>query len=113
MVIDPDQIGQNILDNPASRYIRRFIRDPHERAEHISIIITDNDGFLVAADAKPKTVYYGDQEWWKAGFDDGRGQPHKGTSGTSRMSSRPFLRSFKAKIVVSILAVVRVQPGWS
>ena len=62
-----------LLSNRASQYIRDFLSDPRERTEHISIIIVDRNGFVVGADAKSQSVYYGDQEWWQAAFNKGRG----------------------------------------
>jgi signal transduction histidine kinase len=58
----------------SSEFLNQFLRDPSERAEHISIIVTDEKGFLVGADAKPKTNYFGDQPWWKAAYDKGHGR---------------------------------------
>jgi signal transduction histidine kinase len=69
-----DSFSRSILDGPASQYIRGFLNNPAERDEHISIIVTDARGILVGADAKPPSVYYGDDAWWQAAFDQGRGK---------------------------------------
>jgi signal transduction histidine kinase/HAMP domain-containing protein len=73
---DQHPILRRILYGEASRYIDEFLSDPDERAEHISIIITDQYGFLVGADARPDTFYYGDQGWWKAAFSKGLGSTY-------------------------------------
>ena len=69
-----DPFTRSLKEGPASQQIRLFLSDPIERIDHISIIVTDQNGFVIGSDAKPASVYYGDQKWWQAAFDHGRGR---------------------------------------
>jgi signal transduction histidine kinase/HAMP domain-containing protein len=73
---DKHPLLRGILYGGGSRYIDEFLSDPSERAEHISIIVTDKYGFLVGADTKPGLFYYGDQDWWKDAFSNGLGSTY-------------------------------------
>lgn|GEM_PF-1560294 len=64
---------RGILQDPASELLRAFARDNPRREEHYLLFATDAQGFLVAADVLPSQPYFGNQAWWKATFDEGRG----------------------------------------
>lgn len=100
---DKDPLIQNVLNNPASKYIRHFLTPPEERAEHISIIVTDNRGLLVAADAKPPSVYYGDQSWWLAAFDQGRGKAYISDTELLQQATEEFEEVYGIGIVVPVM----------
>jgi len=71
-----DPFVRGFLANPASGLIHGFLQDPDERSEHFSLIVTDQRGLLVGADAKPARVFYGDEVWWQAAFNGGRGSTY-------------------------------------
>ncbi|HET6466314.1 MAG TPA: ATP-binding protein [Nitrospiria bacterium] len=71
-----DPFVHGFLANPASDLINGFLRNPDERAEHLSIIVTDERGLLIGADAKPARIYYGEEPWWRAAFNGGRGSTY-------------------------------------
>jgi len=68
-----DSFIMGFLENPASDFIKGYLRNPDERSRHLSIIITDQRGILVGADARPGKVYHGKETWWKAAFNNGIG----------------------------------------
>jgi signal transduction histidine kinase len=68
-----DEDWTAVLNNSGSAFLQDFLRDPEKRAHHISIIATDKRGFVIAADTKPAKAYYGNEQWWRAGFNRGIG----------------------------------------
>jgi signal transduction histidine kinase len=65
--------ARNIMENPASDFLRSFLRSNREREEHYLILVADAEGILAASNAAPAQSYFADQQWWKAAFDEGRG----------------------------------------
>lgn len=57
-----------IIDNPAARFLRRYININRSYRE---ILITDSIGRLVAASGKTTDYYQSDEEWWKESYAEG------------------------------------------
>lgn len=74
-----DPFVQSYIENPAARYLKAFLAtDPTEEREHILILVTDQQGVLVAANQRPKEIYFGDQKWWQAVWSEGKGSIYIG-----------------------------------
>ncbi len=59
---DDDRRIVAVLDNPASRELRRFkIEDPR----FAEILVTDRYGQLVATTGRTSDFYQGDEDWWR------------------------------------------------
>jgi hypothetical protein len=56
-------------DNAASRYLADLVAQ--DRTYH-EMLLTDRQGRLVAAGGPSTGRFYGDADWWRAAFDDGR-----------------------------------------
>jgi signal transduction histidine kinase len=98
-----DLFVREFLQNPASDYIKGSLRDPNERAEHFSVVITDQRGILVSADAKPAKIYYGDETWWQAAFNQGRGAVYVSDVQTAREATGEFEKLYVLSIAVPVL----------
>ncbi len=98
-----DSFSRSILDSPASQYIRALVSNPAARAEHISIIVTDVRGILVGADAKPPSVYYGDDAWWQAAFDQGRGKVYISDVELMQEDTPAFDRQYGIGLAVPVM----------
>ena len=61
---------KKFLLNPAAMYLLDIKKQTGEFAE---IFITDSRGVLVASTGKTKYLYFGDEEWWQAAYNSGRG----------------------------------------
>jgi len=57
-----------ILDNPASRFLRRYIET---NKYYRDILVTDFFGRLVAATSKQTGYYFAREDWWKETYGDG------------------------------------------
>jgi len=74
-----DPFVQSYLENQAARYLKVFLAtDPTEEMEHILIMVTDQQGVLVAATQRPKEIYFGNQKWWQAVWGKGKGSIYIG-----------------------------------
>jgi hypothetical protein len=64
--------GRNgLLQSPASQFLADIVgHDPIYR----EILVTDRQGRLVAASNVTSDYYQGDEDWWTASFDGGRGR---------------------------------------
>ncbi|MBI3610296.1 MAG: GAF domain-containing protein [Nitrospirae bacterium] len=98
-----DPFARGFLTNSASDYIKGSLRDPADRAEHLSIIVTDQRGILVGADAKPPKIYYGDEPWWLAAFDHGRGSVYISDVQTSQEATEEFEKLYTLSIAVPVM----------
>ena len=98
-----DSFSRSILDSPASQYIRALVSSPAERAEHISIIVTDVRGILVGADAKLPSVYYGEDAWWQAAFDQGRGKVYISDVELMQEDTSAFDRQYGIGLAVPVM----------
>lgn len=78
---DPRLAG--IIDNPAARFLRRYINVNRSYRE---ILITDSIGRLVAASGKTTDYDQSDEEWWKESYAEG-------TSGKSYIGDIVFDKS--------------------
>jgi hypothetical protein len=56
-------------DNAASRYLADLVAQDRTYRE---MLLTDRHGRLVAAGGPSTGRFYGDADWWRAAFDDGR-----------------------------------------
>jgi hypothetical protein len=65
----PPKAVNDLLDTPASRYLRDLVA--HDRV-YRELILTDRDGRLVAASNVPSDYFQGDEDWWATARDDGR-----------------------------------------
>jgi len=61
-----------VLNNRATDYLKDFITSA-EQGIHNIILVTNERGAVVAATAKPKHYYYGDQKWWRSAYNNGIG----------------------------------------
>ena len=104
-----DDEWETISQNKASGLISDFLIDPSERSEHISIIVTDRNGFLIGADAKPSTNYFGNQEWWKAAFNLGYGKIFISDVELIQQATGEFERVYGLGLVVPILNKARTR----
>ncbi len=98
-----DEFVQRYLDNPASRYLQSFLRDPAERAEKLSVVLADRRGVLVGADAKPGHIYFGDETWWNAAFDRGRGRVYISDIEMAQEGTDEFEKVYTLTIAVPVM----------
>ena len=98
-----DPLVREFLNNPASDYIKQSLRNPANRAEHLSLIVTDRRGILVGADAKPRHVYYGDRAWWQAAFDNGRGRIYISDVHVLQEATEEFEKLYVLSISVPVM----------
>ncbi|MBI3994544.1 MAG: GAF domain-containing protein [Nitrospirae bacterium] len=98
-----DPFVREFLNNPASDYIKGSLRDPRDRAEHLAILVTDQRGILVSADAKPAKIYYGDEPWWQAAFSRGRGGVYISDVQTTQEATEEFETLYTLSIAVPIM----------
>ncbi len=98
-----DDLVEGFLKNPASDFIRGALRQPKERRDHLAITATDRRGILVAADAKPARVYYGDDPWWLAAFNRGQGSIYISDIQVMQPATEEFDRQFSLTIAVPIM----------
>ncbi len=74
-----DPFVRSYLENKAVRYLKAFLSlEPTEYNEHILIMVTDQHGVLVAANQRPKEIYFGNQKWWQAVWSKGKGSIYVG-----------------------------------
>ncbi len=98
-----DPFVREFLQNPASDYIKGSLRDPNERAEHLSILITDQKGLLVSADAKPAKIYYADETWWQAAFNQGRGGTYISDVQITQEATDEFEKLYTLSIALPVM----------
>ncbi|MBI3810921.1 MAG: GAF domain-containing protein [Nitrospirae bacterium] len=98
-----DPFVREFLQNPASDYIKGSLRDPNDRAEHLSIIVTDQRGILVGADAKPAKIYYGSETWWQAAFNGGHGSVYISDVQTTQEATEEFEKLYTLSIAVPVM----------
>ena len=98
-----DPFVRGFLQNPASNYIKGSLRDPNDRAEHLSTLITDQRGILAGADAKPPKIYYGDETWWKAAFNQGRGAVYISDVHTTQEGTEEFEDLYVLSVAVPVM----------
>jgi len=98
-----DPFIREFLQNPASDYIKGSLRNPNDRAEHLSILITDQRGILVSADAKPAKIFYGDDLWWRAAFNDGIGSIYISDVQTTQEATEEFEKLYTLSIAVPVM----------
>ncbi|HEY5593897.1 MAG TPA: ATP-binding protein [Nitrospiria bacterium] len=98
-----DPFVREFLQNPASDYIKGSLRDPGDRAEHLSILITDQRGILVSADAKPAKIFYGDETWWQAAFNQGRGAVYISDVQTTQEGTEEFEKLYTLSIALPVM----------
>lgn len=98
-----DPFVREFLQNPASDYIKGSLRDPNERAEHLSILITDQKGLLVSADTKPAKIYYADETWWRAAFNQGRGGTYISDVQITQEATDEFEKPYTLSIAVPVM----------
>jgi signal transduction histidine kinase len=98
-----DPLVREFLQNPGSDYIKGSLRDPNDRAKHLSILITDQRGILVSADAKPANVFYGDETWWKAAFSNGHGSVYISDVQTTQEATEEFEKLYTLSIAVPVM----------
>jgi hypothetical protein len=69
--MDPQKPGflKDLLDNPASRYLREYSFESAFR----EIIVTDAQGRLAAATNKTSDYYQADEKWWNFAYREGAG----------------------------------------
>ena len=60
-----------VLNNRATDYLKEFASS--EQGIHNILLVTNERGAVVAATAKPKHYYYGDQKWWRSAYNNGIG----------------------------------------
>ncbi len=98
-----DPLVREFLKNPASDYVKGSLRDPRDRAEHLSIIIADQRGILVGADAKPAEIYYGDEIWWRAAFNQGLGSIYISDVQTAPEAAEELENMYVLSIAVPVM----------
>lgn len=98
-----DPFVQRFLENPASRHIQAYLREPSERAAQVSVLVTDSRGVLVGADSKPTGVFFGDQTWWLAAFDHGRGRTYLSDIEVAQDASEEFERIYVLTLAVPVM----------
>ena len=67
---------ENTINNPMSDQLRLFIQ--HFPA-HAEIFFTDQYGAEIAGSGRTSDYYQADEEWWQAGWNDGKGSVHFGS----------------------------------
>ena len=98
-----DSFIMGFLENQASDFLKGYLRNPEERSEHLSIIITDQRGILVGADVKPRHIYYGDETWWKATFNNGMGSTYISDIEIAQEGTEEFENLYTLSIAVPIM----------
>lgn len=68
-----DESLKKYLLNPAAMYLLNIKKQTGEYAE---LFITDSRGALVASTYKTKYLYFGNEEWWQAAYNSGRGSTY-------------------------------------
>ena len=59
-----------LLSTPPSRYLTNI---SEQTDEYAAILLTDIQGVLVAASDDTKYTYFGNEKWWQAAYNDGKG----------------------------------------
>lgn len=98
-----DSFVEGFLNNPASDFLQGSLRSPSDRAAYLSIIVTDQRGILVGADIKPHDVYFGDFDWWKASYADGRGSIYISDVQIQQEGTDEFEKKYSITIAVPIM----------
>ncbi len=68
---ETSQLMTQVLDNPASAFIREHNR---VTAAFREILVSDRFGRLVAASGKTSDYFQADEPWWRAAYLEGKGQ---------------------------------------
>ena len=100
---DPHPAIRRIMQGQASKYLADFLSNPSHREEHISIIVTDQYGFLIAADSKPRSFYYGDLDWWKAAFSNGLGSNYISDVELMQLGTSEFEQVYGLGLAVPVM----------
>jgi len=58
------------LNNPAARYLAEI---KGQTAAYVELFVTDTKGVLVASAEKTKYLYFGNERWWQAAYNNGKG----------------------------------------
>ncbi|HEY4485693.1 MAG TPA: ATP-binding protein [Nitrospiria bacterium] len=59
--------------NPASSFLKDSLQQGKNTSDHLSMLVTDQRGILVGSDVMPRMIYFGDEDWWRSAFNNGRG----------------------------------------
>lgn len=92
-----------IAASRTSVFLERFLTDPAQRAKYISVLATDDHGFLVGADAKTQTNYFGNEVWWKAAYDHGHGRIYISDVELIQQATGEFEQIYGLDMVVPIM----------
>jgi signal transduction histidine kinase len=91
------------LTNSASLYLKQYMGVPENRAMHLTVQVTDERGVLVAADSKPKKIYYGNEVWWQAAYHHGKGMVYLSDIEKVHDTADEFEQNFSLTLAVPVL----------
>lgn len=107
MLLNQPMESQKFIDefmkNPAAKFIKRSRRKLFKQKETLSVIVTDQHGFLLATDVKPKKAFFGDQPWWKAAFNNGLGSIYISDVHSLDDSKKPEEKQYALSIAVPVM----------
>ncbi len=90
---------RKLLSAPSSRYLTSIAE---QRDEYAAILLTDIQGVLVAASDEAKYTYFGNERWWQAAYNDGKGDVYV---------SEIYLDPDRNEYLISIAAPVMDERG--
>ncbi|MBI5048827.1 MAG: HAMP domain-containing protein [Deltaproteobacteria bacterium] len=64
------QDAEAYLNSPAARYLAEIKK---QMAGYVELFVTDTKGVLVASAKKTKYLYFGNEKWWQAAYNNGKG----------------------------------------
>lgn len=70
-----NELLKKYLENRASRYLADVKKQTQNLEE---LFITDNKGMLIASASKTKYLFFGEESWWRAAYNDGKGDTYLG-----------------------------------
>ena len=68
-----------VLNNKGSLYLKNFFSQDAEKSPYHAILVTNEQGAVVASIQRPNHYYYGDRSWWREAYLQGQGRLFVGT----------------------------------
>jgi signal transduction histidine kinase len=68
-----DNFRQRYQNNDAAVYLRRYLQQPININRYFIILVTDNQGLLVASPTQPDAINFANQNWWQSAYNHGIG----------------------------------------
>jgi signal transduction histidine kinase len=87
------------LKSPTARYLAEV---KEQTKEYEELFITDKRGILAASASNTKYIYFGNEEWWQAAYNDGKGDKY---------ASEIYLDPDKSLYLIRIAAPIMDEGG--